>query len=214
MKPIKTEEQYGTALARVYELMQTEVKENTIESDELEVLSILIKAYENQQYHMNTQTASYWIQHLNLQPHPEGGYYKETYRSQQNVTRQGSSAIKQACTSIYYLLADDDFSGFHRILSDEIWYFHKGAPLFIHVIDECGIHTAHELSDDVKGNLSLIVKAGLWFASEIPSKRGFTLASCAVAPGFDFKEFEMAKKDDLIALYPQYTDLTSRLCRK
>ena len=75
---------------------------------------------------MNTQTAAYWIEHLNLQPHPEGGYYKEVFRSDAEVTRVHSGAARSACTSIYYLLEEKDFSGFHRIASDELWYFHKG----------------------------------------------------------------------------------------
>ena len=78
---------------------------------------------------MNIQTASYWIKHLNLQRHPEGGYYKEVFRSQQQVLRPGADNKKQACTSIYYLLEGVDFSGFHRIASDELWYFHKGSPM-------------------------------------------------------------------------------------
>jgi len=82
----------------------------------------------------DTNTALYWIDKLNLQPHPEGGYYKETFRSDIGVTKQGDTKIKHACTSIYYLLEGKDYSGFHRIGSDEIWYFHKGEPLHIHAI--------------------------------------------------------------------------------
>jgi len=162
---------------------------------------------------MNTQDASYWIEHLALQPHPEGGYYKEVFRSQRQVVRVGKKEVKQACTSICYLLAGTDFSGFHRIASDEIWYFHKGVPLHIHVINEEGVHTAIELSDSASGNLSVAIEAGLWFAAAIPSGTGFTLASCAVAPGFEFSEFEMAKKQELMALYPEHTGLLDRLCR-
>ena len=163
---------------------------------------------------METQNAAYWINHLNLQPHPEGGYYKEVFRSQLRVTSELSGKLKQACTSIYYLLEGDDYSGFHRILSDEIWYFHKGAPLHIHVIDKSGVYRVHELSDNNTGSLSVVIEAGLWFASNIPSQTGFTLASCAVAPGFDFDEFEMAKKEAMIAQYPMHTGLLNKLCRE
>jgi len=163
---------------------------------------------------MHNKAASYWIKHLNLQPHPEGGYYKEVFRSQQQVFRPGANDAKQACTSIYYLLEGTDYSGFHRIESDEIWYFHKGVPLHIHVINEHGVHTALELSDAATGNLSIAIKAGLWFAAGIPSRKDFTLSSCAVAPGFEFSEFEMAKKDELIALYPQHAVLLDRFCRE
>ncbi|MES2110533.1 MAG: cupin domain-containing protein [Bacteroidota bacterium] len=159
-------------------------------------------------------TAAYWINHLQLQPHPEGGYYKEVFRSETEVMRPPSLLPKRACTSIYYLLEGEDFSGIHRIASDEIWYFHKGSPLHIHVIDENGEHQILELSDDVNGNLSLVVKAGLWFAAEIPSKSGFTLVSCAVAPGFEFSEFEMALKEQITILYPQHSELFVKLCRQ
>jgi len=163
---------------------------------------------------MENQPASYYIQTLNLLPHPEGGYYKETFRSEQQVNRVGADNVKQACTSIYYLLEDHDFSGFHRIASDEIWYFHKGAPLLIHAINADGNLISYELSDLDTGNFSAVIKAGLWFAAEIKTGEGFTLVSCAVAPGFDFSEFEMAKRDELVAQYPQHEALLTRMCRE
>ena len=162
---------------------------------------------------MDTQNAFYWIDHLNLQPHPEGGYYKEVFRSKQQVVRNGTDELKQACTSIYYLLEGADYSGFHRIKSDELWYFHRGGPLLIHIIDEHGVYSSIELSDTSSGVLSAVVEAGLWFASEIPSRNGFTLVSCAVAPGFEFSEFEMADKQVMMLSYPQHAGLFDRLCR-
>ncbi|MES2376230.1 MAG: cupin domain-containing protein [Bacteroidota bacterium] len=161
-----------------------------------------------------TTTAQYWINHLNLQPHPEGGYYKEVFRSVNGVTRVNETGVKQACTSIYYLLEGKDFSGFHRLASDELWYFHKGAPLHIHVIDNDGAHTVIELSDSDTGNLQTIIPPNTWFASEISSGSGFALVSCVVAPGFDFAEFEMAKKEELVAQYPEHTAVLERLCRE
>jgi len=162
---------------------------------------------------MNPENAQYWIEHLELKPHPEGGYYKEVFRSQQQVIRANASDSRSACTSIYYLLEGNDFSGFHRLLSDELWYFHKGMPLLVHVINEKGNYSKLELSDNVSGNLSIVIPAGSWFASEIPSKSAFALVSCAVAPGFEFDEFEMAKKDELIALYSTHAEILNRLCR-
>jgi len=162
---------------------------------------------------VQTQTAAFWIEKLGLQPHPEGGYYREVFRSDMQVVRAGSANIKQACTSIYYLLEGKEFSGFHRIASDELWYFHKGSALVIHAINETGGHTAHELSDGPNGSLSVAIEAGLWFAAQIFSGEGFTLVSCAVAPAFEFTEFEMADKSTLTALYPGHADLFERLCR-
>ena len=162
---------------------------------------------------MRQEDASYWIERLKMQPHPEGGFYKEVFRSQQSVLRVGENETRQACTSIYYLLEGEDYSGFHRIKSDEIWYFHKGEPLNIHVITAHRQHQVLELSDRNSGQLCHTVPAGLWFASEIPSKLGYSLVSCAVAPGFEFAEFEMANKKILTDEYPGYKDLFEKLCR-
>ena len=162
---------------------------------------------------MPQQNAEYWISKLNLQAHPEGGFYKETFRSQQNVNKTGSDALRQACTSIYYLLEGLDYSGFHRIQSDEIWYFHKGVALNIHIITANGDHQVWELSDQATGNLSLVVPAGLWFAAELPAKEGYTLVSCAVAPGFEFSEFEMGDRYVLQNAYPAHQEIFARLCR-
>jgi predicted cupin superfamily sugar epimerase len=160
----------------------------------------------------NIENAAYWIERLKLLHHPEGGFYKEVFRSSLEVQRP-SGLLKQACTSIYYLLEGTDYSGFHRLASDEIWYFHKGSPLLLHIIDHDGVYTTQELSDTGSGSLSVVIKAGLWFAAEIPSAKGFTLLSCAVAPGFDFSEFEMAQKEEMTSLYPMHIEILDRLCR-
>jgi len=115
------------------------------------------------------QTAQYWINKLNLQPHPEGGYYREVFRSEIDVSRANESNLKPACTSIYYLLEGPDYSGFHRLASDELWYFHAGVPLSIHEIDKTGTLTTHQLSNLETGSLSVAITAGSWFASEIPT---------------------------------------------
>lgn len=157
--------------------------------------------------------ASYWIDRLELQPHPEGGYYKEVFRSQSNVHRDNESELRSACTSIYYLLEGNDFSGFHRLKSDEIWYFHSGQPINIHVLDTDGGYKCIELSDSETGNLQVFIEPNCWFAAEVSSKSNFALVSCAVAPGFDFSEFEMATKDSLNNIYPSQKGLIERLCR-
>ncbi|RAJ31042.1 cupin domain-containing protein [Pedobacter cryoconitis] len=159
------------------------------------------------------KNASYWIDRLDLQPHPEGGYYKETFRSQSGVYRNNESKLKSACTSIYYLLEGSDFSGFHRLKSDELWYFHCGQPVNIHVLDTDGGYSCIELSDSETGNLQAVIKPDCWFAAEVPSKLGFALVSCAVAPGFDFSEFEMATKNSLSSAYPFQKSLIEKLCR-
>ncbi|OQV16963.1 hypothetical protein BV898_08968 [Hypsibius exemplaris] len=158
--------------------------------------------------------AAYWIQRLDLKPHPEGGVFKEFFRSERSVRRNVTATPEPAATSIYYLLSGRNFSAFHRIPSDEIWYFHKGSPLTVHIIDYAGEHRAVELSDGETGQLSYVVTANQWFAAEILAGEGFALVSCAVAPGFDFKDFELAKRTDLVAEFPQHVALFERLTQQ
>lgn len=158
-------------------------------------------------------TSAHWIKHLEMSPHPEGGYFKEIFRSKNRIIRSTEDIERDACTSIYYLLESSDFSGFHRLKSDELWYFHKGSPLFIHIIKENGSYERIELSDSGSGHLQAVVESGCWFAAEIPSKSGFTLVSCAVAPGFDFTEFEMAERLSLLKKYPEHTQIINKWCK-
>lgn len=157
--------------------------------------------------------AAYWVEKLGLQPHPEGGYYREVYRSGDEVSIAGSNERKSAITSIYYLLEKSDFSAFHRISSDEIWYFHKGDALIVHTLEsEKGLNSV-ELSDDDSGIFSHVVKGGRWFSAELKEKKGFALVSCAVAPGFEFAEFELAARKELSAEFSSHAEIIDRLCR-
>ncbi|WP_449397805.1 cupin domain-containing protein [Chryseobacterium wanjuense] len=160
-----------------------------------------------------SNTADYWIKHLEMTPHPEEAISKEIFRSKNRVIRSTEGTELDACTSIYYLLESSDFSGFHRLKSDELWYFHKGSPLFIHIIKENGSYERIELSDSDSGHLQAVVESGSWFAAEIPSKSGFTLVSCAVAPGFEFAEFEMAERLSLLKKYPEHIQIINKWCK-
>ena len=162
---------------------------------------------------MNAQD---WIKRLGLQPHPEGGYYKETYRAGFQVTPdQGPTKGEStsAVTSIYYMLEGEDFSAFHRIAYPEIWYFHEGEPLTIHEIDQQGNYQARTLGKGEGEVLSLVVEPGVWFAADLPGKQGYGLVSCAVAPGFDFAIFEMGKKETLVSQYFQHAKVLQQLSR-
>ena len=153
--------------------------------------------------------ASYWIKKLNLLPHPEGGFYVETFRA--DVEVDGGWGKRSALTSIFYLLEGEDFSGFHRIKSPELWYWHAGETLHVHEIDEAGSLTTHMLNSE---NPFAAIKQKSWFASEVENKNGYVLVSCAVAPGFDFSDFEMAHKENLIEHYPAHKNLIARLARE
>ena len=141
------------------------------------------------------------IDQLDLLPHPEGGFYRETYRSETRL----NGTDRQLMTSIYFLLTGQNFSRFHRITSDETWYFHEGNTLLVHTI-EGETHTAHHLGlvNDAGNQPFLIVKGGTIFGSEVKDREGYALVSCAVAPGFDFADFELFTASDLLPRFPQH----------
>lgn len=150
------------------------------------------------------------IEKLQLLPHPEGGFYKETYRSAADIRMEGN--VRQMCTSIYYMLEDDNRSHFHRIKSDELWFFHLGEPLEIITLNNGRVETILLGSAIEKGELlQAVIPAGIWFGSRIKSQKGFVLVSCTVAPGFDFADFELAKREDLLKEYPQFEELVKEL---
>lgn len=148
------------------------------------------------------------IDQLGLLPHPEGGFYKETYRSE--TTIQGSE--RQLMTSIYFLLTGENYSRFHRITSDETWYFHEGNTLLVHTI-EGETHTAHHLglANEAGEQPFLLVKGGTIFGSEVLGRVGYALVSCAVAPGFDFADFELFTAKDLLPIYPQHKEIILKM---
>ena len=142
------------------------------------------------------------IEKLQLEPHPEGGYYRQLY---------GNDATgKKDISTIYYMLTDSDISAFHRLHGvTEIWYYHAGEPLNLYVIDIKGNLTIHQLSPDAE--MQVVILPEEWFAAEIPSKKGFCLVGCAVAPAFSFENFELGNKDDLVQQFPQYAEIIERL---
>lgn len=146
-------------------------------------------------------SASYWIHRLNMTPHPEGGYFKEVYRSEMKVKKEGTEVERSAMTSIYYLLENESFSAFHRIKSPESWYFHQGAPLLIYSF-EGGKLVCRELSDEEDGSLQITMEPDIWFAARLKTPHTFCLVSCAVAPGFEYEEFELINRATLLSEYP------------
>lgn len=143
--------------------------------------------------------AAYWVKKLGLSPHPEGGFYREVYRSSEMVKSDALAerftGDRNYLTSIYFLIMYGYPSHFHRIKSDEIWYFHIGKPVTLHLIDLKGNYSLRHLGDVQAGLdcFQLCVEAGTWFAAELTEENAFSLVSCAVAPGFDFQDFEQAK---------------------
>jgi len=163
--------------------------------------------------------AKYWIHKLQLMPHPEGGYYRQTYRAELMVEKAslppefaGSRAV---ATAIHFLLTGTDFSALHRLRSDEMWHFYAGGTLVVHVIAENGKHSEILLGGDADAGevFQAVVKAGCWFGSRVREPGPFALVGCTVSPGFDFGDFELGKRDQLVRLYPQHRELIERLTR-
>jgi predicted cupin superfamily sugar epimerase len=166
------------------------------------------------------KNAQYWIDRLSLSPHPEGGYYRVTYKSDltivQDVLPSGFHGNRFASTAIYFLIAQKDFSAFHRIASDELWHFYAGSGLVVYVIDPEGNYFELHLGDAFEAGevFQAVVKGGCWFASRLKDPAGFALVGCTVAPGFDFADFEMAKRSELVATYPKHRKLIEELTRQ
>ncbi|RYG27822.1 MAG: cupin domain-containing protein [Chitinophagaceae bacterium] len=169
---------------------------------------------------MAATSAHSWIQHLQMTRHVEGGWYSEMYRSSLSLPASaispGFTGDRSTCTHIYFLLEKENFSAFHRIRSDEIWHFYSGDPITVYEIDSSGELIEHILGNDPSSDHALccVVKAGNWFASRVKPGGEYGLVGCTVAPGFDFADFELAKKDVLQKEFPQHKDLIGSLCRE
>lgn len=158
------------------------------------------------------------IQALNLQPHPEGGYYAEVYRSEGLIETEKDDFPdgRNYSTSIYYLLKSDDQSDFHRIKSDEVWHHYEGSPVTVHLISESGkyrkVHVGKNLEMGQKPQQ--IVSAGHWFGVTVDDPDSYTLCGCTVSPGFDFDDFEMAGRNTLLKKFPDHENIIRRLTQE
>jgi predicted cupin superfamily sugar epimerase len=133
-------------------------------------------------------TAAEIIARLELRPHPEGGFYRETFRDSRTDTNG-----RALSTAIYFLLARGERSHWHRIDAVEIWHYHAGDALILRTADNNGQRSFRLGPDLVKGEVpQAVVPAQTWQAAE--STGDWTLVGCTVAPGFDFAGFELAEK--------------------
>ena len=166
---------------------------------------------------MTDKTARYWIEKLQLEAHPEGGYFRQTYRSDVMIARDALPArfagARAASTAIYFLLEGENFSAFHRLRSDEVWHFYAGDPLVVHVISPEGSYSSILLGCELEAGqvLQAVVLAGCWFASHVADWSSFAVVGCTVAPGFDFEDFKMGEREELVARYPQHRVLIEGL---
>lgn len=156
-------------------------------------------------------SASYWIEKLALQPHPEGGYYKEVFRSGTVVSKQDKTY--QALTSIYFLLTKKSPSMFHSIESDEIWYYHAGNPVHIYTLNSKRGANTLSLGNNDGQQFQAVVLAGDIFAAESMGDKPFSLVSCAVAPGFEFEEFRLHSRQELLTEHPNHKELIEKFTK-
>ncbi len=161
--------------------------------------------------------ASYWVNAFGMQPHPEGGYFAETYRSAESIPHSSLPARfagdRSCSTAIYFLLESHHISRWHRIQSDEVWHFYAGGPLEVFVIHPASELTVIRLGNDPEQGevFQAVVPAGCWFGSKPAAGTAYSLVGCTVAPGFDFADFELAERDALLADYPQHRQMIELL---
>ncbi|MDM7994924.1 MAG: cupin domain-containing protein [Acidobacteriota bacterium] len=155
------------------------------------------------------------VQLLEMQPHPEGGFYKEVYRAELVLSGLPHGAPRNAATAIYYLLPAGAFSAFHRVCSDEVWHHYDGDPVALYILDEGGAYQKILLGHNLMAGErpQAVVPAHAWQAAE-PLGNAFSLCGCTVAPGFDFADFEIAERTDLLERYPEYAAIIRRLTRE
>lgn len=163
--------------------------------------------------------AADWIAALGLRPHPEGGFYRETYRSAETFEREQLPARfagpRAQSTAIFFLLPGDHISALHRLKSDEVWHFYAGTGVTLTMIlPDGGLEVRRLGSDPARGEtFQAVVPAGAWYGAAVDDPGSWALLGGTVAPGFDFADFELADRAKLLERHPQHRDVIVRLTR-
>ena len=162
-------------------------------------------------------TANYVIKKLKLTKHPEGGYFKEVYRSEEfipaNVLPGRYNGERNFATSIFFLLKGNEFSSFHKIQSDETWHFYEGSTLELYILNEKSGINRYLLGRDLDNGekLQVTVPRNHWFGARVADSESFALLGCTVAPGFHFDDFELADRKTLLEQFPQHEKIIKEL---
>jgi predicted cupin superfamily sugar epimerase len=154
------------------------------------------------------------IAHLGLAPHPERGWFAETFRAPTTVTT--AAGPRNASTAIYFLLGDQHRASYlHRLRSDELFHLYDGGPLDVLLLAADGSSQVRRLGRDLAAGErpQLVIPAGTWFGTELPAGVEFCLWGCTVAPGFSFEDFELAAGPELAARYPAQQERIGRMLR-
>lgn len=152
-------------------------------------------------------SATFYIEQLGLQAHPEGGFFRETYRSADllpgPVLAPVFAGSRNYSTSIYFLLSSHERSLFHRIKSDELWHYHAGSTITIYLLMNGGVKTLRVGPGISSGEqFQQVVPANTWFGAKVEETGSFSLCGCTVSPGFDFLDFELANRAQLLKEFP------------
>ena len=164
-----------------------------------------------------TAEADRLIALLELKPHPEGGYFRETYRAGETIAREALpgryDGPRAFATAVYFLLPSGHVSALHRLRSDELWFFHAGSALIVTSIAPDGtLVEARVGADPARGQyLQISVAAGCWFGAAVDAPDSFALVGCVVAPGFEFADFELGDRAALARRFPQHRGVIERL---
>ena len=165
-------------------------------------------------------TADQLIALLDLKPHPEGGYYKETYRSSETISEEAlpSRYKGRRCfgTAIYYLLTAQTFSAMHRVRSDEIFHFYSGDPVEMLQLWPDGSGRVAILGSDVLNGMQpqVVVDRGVWQGARLLKGGKFALLGTTVSPGFEFADYESGRRKELVKSYPQFRELVIALTKR
>ncbi len=162
--------------------------------------------------------ASYWIEKLNLKKHPEGGWFREVYRSVDTVPvgvlHLNFTGTRHFSTSIYYLLENQDISVLHRIKSDELWHYYTGNSAVEIISVENGELNCRLLGNNFEQNehFQIVVPKNTWFGAKLTNMNGYALVGCTVSPGFCFDDFELANKS-LLKEFPSLAGNINRFIK-
>lgn len=169
-------------------------------------------------------TAHDWIDHLDLEPHPEGGWYAEVHRTDDVLARSALpnrfAGDRHAAALIYFLLTPDSHSALHRIQQDEFWHFLAGDGLTLHEITPQGTYRTQRLGRNPRAGrvLQAVIPARSWFGATVDAPgassdaaHGYALVGCTTAPAFDFDDFELAERESLLDAYPEHRAVIERL---
>ena len=159
-----------------------------------------------------------YIKQLGLKKHPEGGYFKEVYRSGEIILPKHLpnrfKTSRNFSTSIYFLLEGKHFSAFHLLQSDEIWHFYDGSPVIVYVIDKRGNLILKKIGRGKDCDFQFAIKRNNWFAAELADKKSFALFGCTVSPGFEFDDFKLGEREQLRGKFPKHKSLINRLTNR